>query len=123
MKHKTVYISGPMKGIPDLNYPLFNAVQKRLEAAGYTVNNPATNVVHDVTLTGDSLYKEYMRLSIIQLMNSECFLLLPGHNKSKGSVFERVTAATCGIPGCELSEEEAALDTPIILPWDKENDI
>lgn len=108
-----------MKGYPELNYPLFIKTKARLEAAGYTVKSPTENVADETKFTGDALYKEYMRLALKQLVDCECFILLPGHEKSKGSIFERVTGATCGLPGCELSVEEAELDTPIILPWDK----
>ncbi|HCF9557714.1 TPA: DUF4406 domain-containing protein [Pseudomonas aeruginosa] len=31
MKHR-VYLSGPMTGIPDFNYPAFNAEEKRIRA-------------------------------------------------------------------------------------------
>ncbi|HCF9618467.1 TPA: DUF4406 domain-containing protein [Pseudomonas aeruginosa] len=31
MRHR-VYLSGPMTGIPDFNYPAFNAEEKRIRA-------------------------------------------------------------------------------------------
>lgn len=36
-----VYVAGPMTGIPDFNYPAFNAVADQLRAQGYEVENPA----------------------------------------------------------------------------------
>ena len=39
----TVYIAGPMTGIPEFNYPLFNATAKALRATGVEVRNPAEN--------------------------------------------------------------------------------
>lgn len=39
MKH--LYISGPITGMPDLNFPAFHAAAAALRAAGYTVTNPA----------------------------------------------------------------------------------
>ena len=38
-----VYIAGPMTGLPDLNYPAFNAAEEALTAAGHAVLNPARN--------------------------------------------------------------------------------
>ncbi len=37
----TIYISGPMAGYADLNFPSFNAAQRLLETEGWTVINPA----------------------------------------------------------------------------------
>jgi hypothetical protein len=41
MNNKTIYISGPMSGLPNLNFPAFYAAQAKLEAEGYKVVNPA----------------------------------------------------------------------------------
>lgn len=41
MKHKRIYIAGPMRGLPDFNYPAFNAAAARLRAEGWLVENPA----------------------------------------------------------------------------------
>ncbi len=40
---KTIYISGPMSGLPECNYPAFNAAAAHLRALGYSVENPAEN--------------------------------------------------------------------------------
>lgn len=36
-----VYISGPMTGLPEFNYPAFFAAAEALEARGYETINPA----------------------------------------------------------------------------------
>lgn len=41
MRQKRVYIAGPMSGMPEFNFPAFFAAQRRLEAQGWIVNNPA----------------------------------------------------------------------------------
>jgi hypothetical protein len=38
---KKIYLSGPMTGLPDLNFPAFHAEAARLRALGYDVINPA----------------------------------------------------------------------------------
>ena len=38
-----VYIAGPMTGLPDFNYPAFNAAAAKLRALGLEVLNPAEN--------------------------------------------------------------------------------
>lgn len=37
----TLYVSGPMSGLPGFNYPAFHAAAARLRAAGYRVVSPA----------------------------------------------------------------------------------
>ena len=36
-----VYLSGPMTGLPEFNYPAFNALASTLRGSGFVVNNPA----------------------------------------------------------------------------------
>ncbi|MBA2927098.1 DUF4406 domain-containing protein [Pseudomonas sp. CCUG 57209] len=38
---KRIYLSGPMTGLPGLNFPAFAAMTDNLRAGGHTVTNPA----------------------------------------------------------------------------------
>ena len=38
---KRIYLSGPMSGLPELNFPAFHAEAARLRALGFEVVNPA----------------------------------------------------------------------------------
>jgi hypothetical protein len=38
---KNVYLAGPMRGIPQFNFPAFMAAAKQLQKEGYHVFNPA----------------------------------------------------------------------------------
>jgi Domain of unknown function (DUF4406) len=40
-KKKSIYLAGPMSGIPDFNFPAFNAAAAKFEAEGWEVFNPA----------------------------------------------------------------------------------
>ncbi len=35
------YLAGPMTGIPQFNYPLFDSVSAELRASGYDITSPA----------------------------------------------------------------------------------
>ena len=37
MSKQRVYVAGPMTGLPDFNYPAFNAEAQRLRGLGYQV--------------------------------------------------------------------------------------
>ena len=100
-KEKTVYIAGPMTGIPELNYPLFNAVEHWLKEQGYKVENPASN--HVTGMSGDELWREYMRMSLRQISHCDIVLLLPDWEKSKGASLEKHIADTLGLQVAELT--------------------
>lgn len=40
-KPKTIYIAGPMRGVPEYNFPAFDAARDKLKAVGYDVISPA----------------------------------------------------------------------------------
>lgn len=87
-----VYISGPMTGIQDFNYPAFHLAEKNLKDAGFEVENPARNP--DPT---PKTWEGFMRLSIKQICECEHVALLPGWEKSRGAVVEVQLAKTLGM--------------------------
>lgn len=91
-----------MTGIPELNYPLFNAVEHWLKDQGYIVQNPASN--HVTGLSGDELWREYMRLALRQISYCDIVILLHGWEKSKGATLEKHIADTLGLQVVELTD-------------------
>ncbi len=84
---KTIYLAGPMSGLPEFNYPAFNEAAALLRAKGHTVLNPAENPV-----PACGTWQGYMRLALAQLVQCECIVLLPGWSESKGALIERKLA-------------------------------
>jgi hypothetical protein len=80
---KRIYIAGPMTGLPEYNYPAFNAEAKRLRALGWEVENPAEN---EAPSSGEWI--DFMRLAIPQLMTCDIIVLLPGWIESRGARIE-----------------------------------
>ncbi|AZL74564.1 DUF4406 domain-containing protein [Pseudomonas oryziphila] len=87
-----VYISGPMSGLPDLNYPAFHAVAGRLRAEGLEVENPAENPEPPC-----GSWSGYMRLALVQISKCNGMIVLPGWTKSRGARLEVHIAKELGL--------------------------
>ena len=85
-----VFLSGPMTGIPEFNYPAFNQAAEQLRALGYEVENPAENPEQDS-------WEAYMRLALIQLLQCDIVAQLPGWQDSRGARMEHDVADELGI--------------------------
>lgn len=86
-----VYISGPMTGRPDHNYPAFNAAELAIEAAGHTAINPARHA--DGV---ERSWLDWMRLAIPALVQADAVALLPGWETSPGARIEYDIARSLG---------------------------
>lgn len=114
-----VYVAGPMRGIPEFNFPAFNAATAMLRQIGCEVFNPAErdNETHGTDIskgnaTGDEAQatKDHgfnLRdalgddLAFI-CKHAEAIALLPGWQNSKGAKAERATAEALGLVIVEL---------------------
>jgi hypothetical protein len=85
-----IYIAGPMTGLPDYNYPAFNAEARVWRCRGFEVENPAE---------GPELpsWAAYMRRALRQLLTCEAIVLLPGWTRSKGATVEWMLASLLGL--------------------------
>lgn len=88
-----IYISGPMRGLPDFNYPLFAATAKTLRHQGFHVLNPAENFEGDQ----DREIPEYMRADIKMMLQASMVFMLPGWQDSEGSRLEYLIAKALGL--------------------------
>jgi len=93
MKH-IIYISGPMTGIEEHNYPAFNALAGQLRAAGFEVINPADNFGGD-----DSRPRaDYMRLDVAHVLAATEVMVMDGWERSRGARMEVAIARELGLP-------------------------
>ncbi|WP_223508810.1 MULTISPECIES: DUF4406 domain-containing protein [unclassified Pseudomonas] len=88
---KPIYLSGPMAGLPDLNFPAFHAMAARLRAVGHAVINPA-ELDHPTKEWNDCL-----RRDIVALMECYTVATLPGWEHSKGASLEVLVADRLGM--------------------------
>ena len=96
-----VYVSGPMTGMPDLNFPAFRAASRKLRDLGFRVVNPA-----DSTANEGKTWAECLTNDLRNLLACDAVVLLPGWSKSKGARLERSVAQRVEMPVVKLSEAE-----------------
>jgi nucleoside 2-deoxyribosyltransferase len=78
-----IYLSGPMSGIPEHNYPYFNLVATMLRSAGFNIINPA-ELNPDTTRS----WHDCLRVDLIELAKCDAICLLDGWENSDGANFE-----------------------------------
>jgi len=96
-KGKKVYISGPMTGFPDFNFPVFDAKEDLLWECGFIPVNPANNFNRSKTRER----WEYLKQDLINLLQCDYILFLPGFERSAGALLEALVARECNIPVLE----------------------
>lgn len=88
LSHSTLYLSGPMTGLPEFNFPAFNAAAKHLRMLGMTIINPAEMDDGNTSLP----WGYYIRRDIKKLMECDGVVVLEGWQKSKGCNVELTIA-------------------------------
>lgn len=93
-----VYISGPMTGYPELNFPAFFKMEDVLKRNGWEILNPARNPKQES-------WSDYMRIDIKMLMDADSILMLKGWENSNGAKIELDLASKIGIERIYLKME------------------
>ena len=89
----TYYLSGPMKGYPESNFPLFERATAALRAQGYLIVSP-----HEKgSETPDANYYDLLRADGRLIMDCHGIILLPGWPTSKGACWELNIALGLGL--------------------------
>lgn len=96
MTKRTIYLSGPMTGYPDHNYPLFNRVAAELRALGHYVFNPA-EYPHDGPPDAFPLREAFAAYCSFICLSADMVMLLPGWQESSGAQAEQMLASRLGI--------------------------
>lgn len=109
MNAKRVYLSGPMSGLPEFNFPAFHKYAAELRSKGYTVFSPAEKDnerfgkdISKGNLTGDpkqaveehgfSLREALAEDLAFICREADAIALMPGWDKSKGATAEYYVA-------------------------------
>ena len=88
---KTIYISGPMSGIEDLNRSAFERAEEKIQKMGHVALNPHRFPEMET-------YEECIQMDLEMIaMAADAIALLPGWENSPGSKRELAVAIQKGI--------------------------
>ena len=93
-----LYVSGPMSGYEDSNYPEFNEATATLRELGFTVFNPAEVNPEGLQYTG------LLALDLADVLQCEGVAVLEGWWNSVGARMEVNVAGTLGKPVRSVEE-------------------
>lgn len=109
---KVVYISGPMEGYLNHNFPRFFEAEEVLRQYGYEVVNPANNFDSRT----DVPREQCLRLDVTQ-MATQCnaITFLDGWQNSAGARLEYLIARECGFDFIKVEGDEVSDVEPVEL--------
>lgn len=99
VKFGRLYLSGPMTGLPALNFPAFDQAAALLRGHGLDVVNPA-----EVNPDATKPWSQCLREDIKALCDCDAIVLLPGWAHSKGAHLELHVAHRLGLDVHTLQE-------------------
>jgi len=106
--NKRIYISGPMTGIAEHNFPAFHRAAARLREAGFTAVNPAENFGGRTDLTRET----YMQMDVPLVASCQGIAMLAGWRNSRGARVEYLLARELGLEALDAETLEPLHDAP-----------
>jgi hypothetical protein len=101
VRRNAVYVSGPMSGLPNLNFEAFHRAAASLRASGYEVVNPA-----ELTTDKAAAWEDCLRVDLIAMLH-RCnrIAMLPGWEHSRGAKLELHVATALGMRPIFITQE------------------
>ena len=107
-----IYLAGPMRGYPKLNFPAFHAAAAKLRAQGFEVFSPAEKGEEILAITDPAKQHDLdFRRLVFSIdtgyicKNADAVALLPGWEQSAGARCERAVAEAIGLTVIILGTE------------------
>ena len=91
-RRHVVYISGPMTGIKDFNYPAFAQKSQELRRCGFVVINPAVTGEEDTSNLESVEWHDYMISAIDRMRKATALYQMRGWWRSYGAWVEFIVA-------------------------------
>lgn len=126
-----LYISGPMTGIKDYNFPAFHEAAKKISEIGHCSLNPAEDLDGNpldpsYPYTKEEIH-ELFRNDVAYLLMVHGVVVIEGWEKSKGANVEVSVALLMGLPiykivGDDLEQiPESEIETAIVVKSKEKN--
>lgn len=93
-KAMKIYLSGPMSGLKNFNYPEFHRCSESLRKKGYEVVSPA----EIVPTMFDGKWDKCMRICITAVFDADAVVVMEGWENSRGARLEVLVALAAEIP-------------------------
>lgn len=125
MTLSSIYLAGPMRGIPQFNFPSFHAARERLRDAGWIVHCPAERDVYDgfdpTGLTGTESDLDAVGFNLPDalencfrdVLNTDAIALLPGWTRSEGARAEALVGLLTDRPLFEFFQHRPIMLEPL----------
>lgn len=84
----TLYIAGPMYGLPEKNYPAFRDAEAQLIEAGYAVVSPLEADRFVLASDPEPTREWWQAITLKLMLTTSALALLPNWEKSKGASLE-----------------------------------
>lgn len=104
---KVAYISGPMEGYPESNYPAFRRAEMILRKMGLEVLNPAVESDLDPDNPHETVAprSHYLRRDIEWVLRSDVVVVLEGWEMSRGARLEVSVARNIDLPIVRIEDD------------------
>jgi nucleoside 2-deoxyribosyltransferase len=102
----TVYLSGPISGIPDYRERFAQAARYIEHLGSFEVINPAATIERP-----EWDWSDWMLYDLALMTKADVLVTLPGSERSPGATVERAFALGLGIPVVDLAEARAWVAT------------
>lgn len=109
---RVIYLAGPMAGLPEKNFPMFNHVVSRLRYRGHRVYSPHEFPSNGAGNTFD-MRRAFAMYSNFICLEADMLIMLPGWEQSLGVSAELALAMYCKIDICTWN-----VDIDDYIPWD-----
>lgn len=132
---KRIYIAGPMTGIPQFNFPAFDAAAADLRAQGFEVVTPsemdddATRQMAMASVDGapgsgsanGESWGDFLARDVKMIADDgiEGIFVLPGWEKSRGARLETFVGHLCGLIVIEYESDEEVPLYELAEAWEK----
>lgn len=97
----TYYLSGPMSGMAQYNFPAFNHASAVLRRLGYTIISPAEldGAVPEGVTPGDNEWQSFLKRDLLAILTEDLqgVFCLEGWEKSQGAALETWIASAIGL--------------------------